>query len=116
MSNLAKMYWLTRLDNLHTIFIVFSVISLVTALCLYAIHYFEEIKIKRKGISIVTFFIFMLLCNFVPTKNEMILIYGGAKTMDFVQSDTSINKLPSQTTKIISDYLDKEIKSLKEEK
>jgi len=49
----------------------------------------------------------------MPSKNDMILIYAGGKTMDYVQKDTSLQKIPYQTTAIISDYLDKTIKEMK---
>jgi len=53
---------------------------------------------------------------FIPSRDEAIMILAGGKTMDYIQSDTSLNKLPYQTTQIISEYLDKKIKDLKTDK
>ena len=57
-------------------------------------------------------FISIVLATFLPSKDDMILIYAGGKAMDFVQADSSINKIPAQTTKFIKDYLDKQVKEL----
>ena len=38
---------------------------------------------------------------------------AGGKTMDFIESDTSINKIPAQTTKLITNYLEQQIKEVK---
>lgn len=50
---------------------------------------------------------------FVPTKNEAIVIIAGGKTLDFIKQDSSLNKIPSQTTAIISQFLQNEIDTLK---
>ena len=46
---------------------------------------------------------------FIPSKNDVIFIIAGGKTIDFIKSDTSINKIPAQTTKLITDYLQEQI-------
>lgn len=52
---------------------------------------------------------------FLPTQKEAIMIIAGGKTMDFIQKDTSVRKIPHQTTEFISEYLDKQIKELSKE-
>lgn len=55
----------------------------------------------------------MLVLIFLPTRNEVIAIYAGGKTLDFAQQDSSLAKIPAQTTEVISNYLDKMIKEEK---
>lgn len=121
MNNYSKIYWLTRLDSIQGALIVLFTI-IVIAFIIYFIgrgtsidYDTEDYDAKfgkfRKPAFIVAM-ISLLIITFLPSKNDMILIYAGGKTMDFVQKDSSINKIPAQTTKIISDYLDKTIKEM----
>lgn len=128
MSNYSKLYWLTRLDNINGFAIVIAIISIVTiaiTLIWCAITSdFDEYESrdeigKRKALRakargyiksyVISFVVSLVLLIFLPTKNEVIFIVAGGKTMNFIQSDTSINKIPAQTTAIISDFLQKQI-------
>ena len=127
MDNYSKIYWLTRLDNIQAFFIIAFTISMIVLLVYHLAMLIEcydeddrkEYKqnwSKYKNIAFWTTLIIGILLVFTPTKNDMILIYAGGKTMDYVQSDSSLSKIPYQTTTIISEYLDKSINELKEKK
>lgn len=126
------MYWLTRLDSIQN-FLIFLVVMSVAGLILYYVcratagelEFGLDNKERKKNDFLKSYswvrkvcypmlFISIVMATLLPSKDDMIFIYVGGKTMDFVQSDTSINKIPAQTTKMISDYLDKTIKELKE--
>jgi hypothetical protein len=125
MSNYSNMYWLTRLNPLHN-FASGSILALAILIGMYLffrgfawveLEKDECLKIDKKakwplrfGISIIILMVLIRL--FVPTKGEMVFIIAGGKTIDFIQSDTSINKIPSQTTAVISKFLDEQIKDL----
>lgn len=128
MSNEAKIYWLTRLDGINGLFIWLSIlIGFFIVLIIFssqASKDFDEFKTgeelkqrietRKKFTSKIGFLTFLcifsiLVSIFLPTKNEAILITAGGKTMDFIQNDTSINKIPSQTTAIISNFLEKQL-------
>lgn len=129
MSNYAKLYWLTRLDSISIFFgflIAFAIISAIVFLIMHSDSplSFETDKLKvwpakqknyvnwiKKCLFAAVFF--LLIEVFLPSKRDVILIVAGGKTIDFIQSDTSINKIPAQTTAIISDFLNKKIKELK---
>jgi hypothetical protein len=122
MSNYSKLYWLTRLDNLQSLLVTVLIISIV-AIVVYAIIYLinsewwddeEQVSYtkkygKYKTLSLWIAIVTGVLLTFTPTKNELIFIYAGGKTMDFAASDSSLSKIPYQTTKIVSDYLQKQI-------
>ena len=57
-----------------------------------------------KNLSI--FFFFSL---FTPTRNDAILIIGGGKTLDYIQSVINLTKIPNQSTELIQKFLQKEI-------
>ena len=126
MNNYYKIYWLTRLDSIQGLFVGCMVLSIIAIIAYFiaGIEVWGEDGKKEyewkygiyKNASIVLIFISGILLTFIPSKNEAILIYAGGKTLDFVQQDTSLAKIPNQATVIISEYLDKSIKELKEGK
>lgn len=120
MSNYSKLYWLTRLDNIQillTFLIIFGVFYLLVLGVYRFITYVEDDDIVKRPWHWVIGFFFLTIGvlgkTFTPTRNEAIFIVAGGKITDFVENDTSINKIPSQTTAILSTWLDKEIKKLK---
>lgn len=124
LNNYSQLYWLTRLDGLKAMFLTISVLSgialgltILFSIIMADIESEETIANVKKirNYSILPFIISFIFATLLPTKNEMIFIYAGGKTMDFIDSDTSINKIPAQTTKIITDYLEKQIKETNED-
>lgn len=127
MSNYAKLYWLTRLDSIQGLCFFLLIITPIILIGYHTFRYDccydedDELKFGKKfgrikNIAWALFFSASLVMTFIPSKNEAILIMAGGKTMDFVQQDTSISKIPSQTTLIISQYLDKTIEDLNKAK
>ena len=126
MTNYSKLYWLTRLDNIQGL--LFILVFLSTAIyIIYQITkttecYDKEDRLEFKkeygkyaNVSFFTSVICGIILVFMPSKTDMIIIYAGGKTMDYVQSDTSLAKIPYQTTAIITEYLDKSLKEIKNE-
>jgi len=127
MTNYEKLYWLTRLDNIQgfvtTGLIISSVVLFMWYMGMFITCYdSEDIKrystnhSKYRLLSFWIAIIFSILLVFIPSKNDALLIIAGGKTMDYIQKDTSLSKIPYQTTSIISRYLDKELEELKEGK
>lgn len=119
MTNYEKIYWLTRLDSIQGllfILVFMCTVSFIIYLVAYLSPGYHEvpnpINKKKARISLILGLIFGLCITFIPSKDEAVLIMAGGKTMDFIQQDTSINKIPEQTTKLISDFLGKEINQL----
>lgn len=133
MNNYAKIYWLTRLDGINGFFIGMAIISIVLVIGIIIgslmskdfdeFYHGEElksrIKVREQFTSkvkylVFTFFLGTLVSIFLPTQKEAVLIVAGGKTIDFIQADTSIRKIPEQTTLLISSFFDKQIKELNE--
>ena len=131
MNNYEKIYWITRLDSINDHFSFVAVIcSLVIVGIFIAIllmkdfdQYYSGDKLKeRLAIRdklksqlkwlLLTLSISTIITTFVPTKNEAMIIIAGGKTMDFIQQDSSINKVPEQTTLLISKFLEQKINEL----
>jgi hypothetical protein len=111
-------YWITRLDYVlgfaTGVLIVFGMIAMVGFINAdfdgAKKDFFKQLK---KNIYIPVVAILILL--FVPSKNDAILIYAGGKAYEYVKSDTSLQKLPYQTTEYLKLVFQKEINELKKE-
>lgn len=119
MSNIALIYWLTRLSNISNFFLTLGVISTIIigiGILGYSIAIVnyptdeEEVRfraIRKKFISRtwipILLFIFYIL---TPNTKEAMLIIAGGKTLDYVQSDTSLQKIPYKTTELILKKMD----------
>lgn len=128
MTNYEKIYWLTRADYIQGFFIGAAVVFGL----MIAARSFNWIILKADGddggtpfilsnriwrVTVCALFVISTACAcLVPSRNEAIIILAGGKTMDYIQSDTSLSKLPYQTTSLISTYFDKALKEMKEEK
>jgi len=131
MNNYTKLYWLTRLDGINALFCTLLVVSILAILAIIIGNlmgmdmdscYRESEVIERKKFRqkiqgylkwlYIVAFLSCLVVVFLPTQKEAIIIVAGGKTMNYIQSDTSLQKIPHQTTKIISDYMDKQIKEI----
>jgi hypothetical protein len=127
MNNYSRIYWLTRLDSIKellgwSIFVSVCVviIYLILRVVISSQEAEDEFHIKRysiyKNIGIWVFIISCLIYTFMPTRNEALIIMAGGKTLEYIQQDTSLSKIPYQTTNILSTLLENEIKKLNEKK
>lgn len=123
MSNIVLIYWLTRLSSISDFFLTLGVISALlisggvfgysfAILDSYRDEEKVEYKQKRKKFSnkIWVPILFFVLYILTPNTKEAMLIIAGGKTMDYVQSDTSLQKIPYKATELIlkkmEDYID----------
>jgi len=134
MSNYVKLYWLTRLDSLELFFVLTSVLLGAAIIAAVIFNFmsrdFDEfhrgealearVEFRNKVMSklkllILSFIFFILSSILIPNQKQVIFIVAGGKTIDFIQKDTSINKIPEQTSAIISKYLDEKIKEMEQD-
>ncbi len=123
MNNYEKIYWLTRLDNLETLCINLVIIGSIIILIRNAykfIQYVDDGEYTSLKWYKHLFFWPIYLSSilglvFIPTQNEAIVIFAGGKTIDFIEADSSIQKIPHQTTEIISKFMENEILKMNDE-
>lgn len=128
MSSYSQLYWLTRLDNIQGLFVATAVISglllLAYHICmgfLLAEEDWNDSALKKigKGKVVLVWIICpisILAATLIPTKDEIIFIIAGGKTIDFIKHDSSINKIPAQSTKLITDFMQEQIDKMKSKK
>ena len=126
MSNTVLIYWLTRLSSISDFFLTLGTISAVIVglgVLGYSVALIEsyddsedEYKQKRRKFfnKVWIPILFYVLYILTPNTKEAMLIIAGGKTMDYVQSDTSLQKIPYKATELIlkkmEDYIDETAK------
>lgn len=120
----STIYWITRLDGVNFLFTVLAVLFGIAALFAGIFGWpaaedcgieGDKLKTIRKSFKtcIVIVSASLLGIVFIPTKNDAILIYAGGKAYEYIQKDSSLQKLPFQTTEYLKVVLQNEINEVK---
>lgn len=104
---MIELYLLTRLDAVLVIFSFMIVIPIVTVI----INFFTNFVDYRSVIGwnkcrLVSFIIGVLGVTFVPSKSDMLLIYGLGSTIDYIQSNETINQLPDKCVDALNAWVE----------
>ena len=117
MNTYFFLYLLTRLDSLNFMLAIIIIVSLILVFILGVVGLASEDDFfyffKKRYLLIPT--IALILATLIPTKNEAIVIIAGGKTIEWAKQDSSLQKLPEQTTLLISNYLEKQINELEKQ-
>ena len=120
---MALIYWLTRLSSISDLFFglgMLSSIFIFVGVLAYTFMIMDfpsdedeiEYKQKRKKFfnKIWVPILFFVLNILTPNTKEAMLIIAGGKTLDYVQSDTALQKIPYKATELIlkkmEEYID----------
>jgi uncharacterized membrane protein SpoIIM required for sporulation len=120
---MALIYWLTRLSSISDLFFGLGMLSgifIFVGVLAYTFMIMDfpsdedeiEYKQKRKKFfnKIWVPILFFVLNILTPNTKEAMLIIAGGKTLDYVQSDTALQKIPYKATELIlkkmEDYID----------
>lgn len=124
MTNTFFIYLATRLSGIQAISVSIAVASGIALLVLMLYRLIElddnlvyeykveqttkriEINSKKQKIARRFLFISLFFAVFTPDTKEAIMIYAGGKTLDYVQKDTSLQKIPYKATELIIKKMD----------
>jgi hypothetical protein len=124
MNNTLFIYLLTRLSSIQGLFVGLAIFTGLCAIGYFVftmvqldVYYGEEpdgkkIATGQKGMKRwgITSIIFILFAVMTPTTKEAMLIVAGGKTLDYVQKDTSFQKIPYKATELVlkkmEEYID----------
>lgn len=115
-----EIYWITVLGNLRTVaLIIFTMATVVTILCVcilfstmsaYDTDEINEItkrKIKKIAIPpLIVGFITLMVALFIPSKQDMYLIYGVGNVIDYCQDNPKVKELPDKAVEALDIWLD----------
>ena len=117
---MSEIYWITVLGSLRTAaLIIFAMATGVTIICVcilfstmsaYDTDEIDEIA-KRKVKKITVFsaiaeFILVIAMIFIPSKQDMYLIYGVGNVIDYCQDNPKVKELPDKAVEALDIWLD----------
>jgi len=124
MDNTFFIYLATRLSGIQAISVAIAIASgvMLVGLMLYRLIELDdnlvyeykveqitkriEINNKKQKIARRFLFISLFFAVFTPNTKEAVMIYAGGKTLDYVQKDTSLQKIPYKATELILKKMD----------
>lgn len=116
LSGISHMYWITRLSSIHDaflfVFIIAATVAFLTGVVVLLIgddkDAYDCFKYVKK--YFITAVVAVILSGmglvFVPKTNEALLIYGVGTTIDYVDNNETIKRLPDNAVQALDKYLD----------
>ena len=121
------LYWFSVLGGVATAFCVIALIlavGLIIAFVAYMIFYIDEgaddestLALKRMLWKLfIPFCIAVMAGIFIPSKEDMYMIYGVGGTLDYLKENPEAGKLPDKTIEFLNVAMDEYINEHKDEK
>lgn len=119
---MTEMYWITRLDGINTFIGTALAVSAAMA-AVFLIGYavsdwkvtedsFTKTNLKTLKVFTVIAVLLSVLNVFVPTKKDMLMIYGIGGTIDYIKSNDTTKSMPNKCIealdKLLDEYIDEE--------
>lgn len=110
-----EIYWLTRFDAINDVVLIcVFVLGIILAACLISAgtSYVEgedgihEQSLKGAKKTIIPFIVSVLLFIFIPTKKDVLLIWGVGGTIDYIKSNDTAKQLPDKCIKALDKFVD----------
>ncbi len=123
MNNYLLIYLITRLDAIRGLLSLCFIIPAAVLFALFTVlgfHLSEGYSVpkivKNSIIACITISILSITIHtFIPKTQEAMLIIAGGKTIEYIEHDKNLKKIPGQSTEIVSLFLQKELNKLKKE-
>ena len=105
---MEEIYWITRLGVLYNFLGVMIVTSFAGAIIAIIGKNIYDWDIKYAKRFLVAFVIASIAANFVPSKQDLLLIYGLGGTIDYMQSNDKAKELPDKCVELLSEWMENE--------
>lgn len=119
---MAEMYWFTRLDAINITIVAVLIFSTVVAAFYFMVYVSCDWKIDKDNFTegnLKTLKVFTAIAVlssalnvFVPTKKDMLMIYGIGGTIDYIKSNDTAKSMPNKCIealdKLLDEYIDEE--------
>ena len=115
------LYWMNVLGNIHgfafsllialVIFYVIMIISVMVTCCETTFDEFPKRHLSILKKTVIPTIIVVMLALFVPSKKELLFIYGVGGTFDYIKENPTAQKLPDKFIKVIDNWADMELKN-----
>lgn len=115
------LYWLNVLGNIHgfafsllivlVIFYAIMTISTIVTYCETDCKEFPKLHLNIFKKSVMPAIIIIMLTLFVPSKKELLFIYGVGGTFDYIKENPTAQKLPDKFIKVMDNWADMQLKN-----
>lgn len=115
------LYWLNVLGNIHgfafslliilIIFYALMVISTIVACCDNDFNEFPKRHLNIFKKSVIPAIIIIMLSLFVPSKKELLFIYGAGGTIDYIKENPTAKQLPDKFIRVMDNWADMQLKN-----
>lgn len=120
-----ELYWITRLDEINALLVVFLLISIVVFV-IYLIGFLLNGCDIDKGFTkndfgvFKTFFFSSVLLSiavvFTPSEKDMFMIYGIGGTIDYIKSNDTAKQIPDKCINALDKFIDEYVNEDNNEK
>lgn len=108
-----EIYWLTRVGIINTIGVSLIIVSVFILLTLPLWNETFELselgwdKLKKIIKSIITVGVIgLIIVAFVPSKKDMLLIYGLGPVVEYVKGNDKLKEIPDNAIEAIIEWMD----------
>lgn len=115
---MKEIYWISRIGHLGDSCLTVSIVgviafALIILLFPMMVEMADEYDVKERfyryiRYAVVVWLVSLLGNLFIPTRKEMIAIYGIGSVIDYVQSSDKAKALPDKAVEAITKYLEEE--------
>lgn len=119
---MSEIYWITVFNNLHGVAIMTLIVSIIILVFCWLSRIIESDnsddriiseqtkqikKLKRLTISsIIVGMVSLIIAIFIPSKQDMYLIYGVGNVIDYCQDNSKVKELPDKAIEALNTWLD----------
>ena len=105
--NYFLIYLITIADNIKVFGTILSLI-LGFYILFYYLEYDEIPKYTKRLVA--SFIFFLSVATLTPSTNKMLLIVAGGQTLNYIEQDENLKKIPYKATEVVAQYLDSKLK------
>lgn len=117
---MRAIYWITTLDNIHCL-LMFLIMLVIISIVYVFVTYSDDNGInkdrKRKIIKLsVLCLVIGVIKSFLPTTNQMFMIYGVGGSIDWIKENGTAQQLPHKVVEALDEFLEEYIKKEEDKK
>lgn len=116
---MSTLYWINVLGNLNDVCMIIFEISVLFGITFFLVTIFhkDDIKedlskvgykrfVKVRNTNYIVLIISTLVLVFLPTKNQLYIIYGVGGTIDYLKDNPTAKELPDKCIKALDAWVD----------
>lgn len=109
---MKEIYWITVLGNLNTVVMMILILLLILGIFAIMVYSFnDDISWDKhcskffKEYCLITGIVCAMAC-FMPSKQDLLAIYGIGGTIDYIQGNDKAKELPDKVVTALTEYLE----------